>query len=98
VPAEAVIAEAGGKTTRDEAVRLRRLLQPRGVTDLLLVTSVDHMTRAREEFERQGFTVAPAPVTGIRTSVERPEDRLGQARRWGQELGARVYYRLGAAF
>ena len=97
VPGEAVLAEAGGKTTHDEALRIHRLLQARGVNDLLLVTSMEHMPRAREEFERQGFTVAPAPVTGIRTSVDRPEDRLGQARRWAQELGARLYYRVAAA-
>ena len=96
VPGEAVLAEAGGKTTHDEALRIHRLLQARGVNDLLLVTSMEHMPRAREEFERQGFTVAPAPVTGIRTSVDRPEDRLGQARRWAQELGARLYYRVAA--
>ena len=97
VPAEALLTEAGGKTTHDEALRMRRLLAPRGVNDLLLVTSMDHMPRAREEFLRQGFTVVPAPVIGIRTSIDRPEDRLGQARRWAQELGARVYYRLAAA-
>jgi uncharacterized SAM-binding protein YcdF (DUF218 family) len=98
VPAEALLTEGGGKTTREEALRMRQLLQPRGVRDLLLVTSADHMPRAQEEFEREGFTVAPAPVAGIRTNVDRPEDRLGQARRWAQELGARLYYRARAAF
>ena len=97
VPAAAVVAEAGGKTTRDEALRMRRLLQPRGVSLLLLVTSSEHMPRAQEEFEREGFSVIPAPVAAIRTATRRPEERLGQARRWAQELGARIYYRVAAA-
>jgi len=97
VPAAAILTEGGGRTTREEALRMRRLLRPRGVSDLLLVTSADHMPRAREEFEREGFTVAPVPVAGLRGSVDRPEDRLGQARRWAQELGARLYYRARAA-
>lgn len=97
VPAAAVLADAGGHTTRDEARRVRALLEPRGVRDVLLVTSGDHMPRARQQFEREGFTVAPAPVGPVHTPSTRPEDRIGRVRRWAEELAARAYYRVAAA-
>jgi uncharacterized SAM-binding protein YcdF (DUF218 family) len=97
VPAAALLADAEGQTTRDEALRVRALLEPRGARTLLLVTSGEHMRRARELFEREGFTVTPSPVGSARPLRIRPEDRLGQARRWAQELAARLFYRAAAA-
>jgi len=97
VPPPALLTEAGGQTTRDEARRVRALLEPRGARHLLLVTSGEHMARARELFEREGFTVTPSPVGPVRPQMVRPEDRLGQARRWAQEMAARLYYRAAAA-
>ena len=97
VPPPALLTEAGGQTTRDEARRVRALLEPRGARHLLLVTSGEHMPRARELFEREGFTVTPSPVGPVRPEMVRPEDRLGQARRWAQEMAARLYYRAAAA-
>jgi uncharacterized SAM-binding protein YcdF (DUF218 family) len=96
VPPQAVLTDAGGHTTRDEARRVRALLEPRGARHLLLVTSGEHMARARQQFEREGFTVTPSPVGPVRPESVRPEDRLGQARRWAQELAARLYYRAAA--
>ena len=97
MPPPALLTEAGGQTTRDEARRVRALLEPRGARHLLLVTSGEHMARARELFEREGFTVTPSPVGPVRPQMVRPEDRLGQARRWAQEMAARLYYRAAAA-
>lgn len=97
VPPSALLTEAGGRTTRDEARRVRGLLEPRGARHLLLVTSGEHMPRARELFEREGFTVTPAPVGPVRPEAIRPEDRLGQVRRWAQEMAVRLYYRAAAA-
>jgi len=97
IPAEALLTDAGGRTTRDEAWRMWRLLEPRGARHVLLVTSGEHMLRARQQFEREGFTVTPSPVGSVRPQSIRPEDRLGQARRWAQELAARVFYRAAAA-
>lgn len=94
VPPAAVLTDASGHTTRDEASRMRRLLEPRGARRLLLVTSNDHMPRARRQFEREGFRVLPAPVGGLRPESLKPGDRLGHARRWVQEMAARAYYRL----
>lgn len=97
VPAAAVLAETRGHTTRDEARVVRQLLAPRGVRSVLLVTSGEHMERARVQFEREGFAVAPAPVGLARPASMRPEDRIDQARRWALELLARMYYRAVAA-
>lgn len=97
VPEAALLTEAGGQTTRDEARRVRALLEPRGARHLLLVTSGEHMPRARELFEQEGFAVTPSPVGPVRPERVRPEDRLGQARRWAQEMVARLYYRAAAA-
>lgn len=97
VPASAVLTESGGRTTREEARRVRALLQPRGGRHVLLVTSGEHMARARIQFEREGFVVSAAPVGPVRPRAVRPEDRLEQARRWAQELVARLYYRAAAA-
>jgi uncharacterized SAM-binding protein YcdF (DUF218 family) len=97
VPAAAVLTEPGGRTTRDEAGRVRALLNPRAARHVLLVTSGEHMERARIQFEREGFVVSPAPVGLVRPKSLRPEDRLAQARRWAQELAARLYYRAVSA-
>ena len=40
----------------------REHLSPLGVHRILLVTSAWHMRRAARDFERQGFTVIPAPA------------------------------------
>ena len=97
VPAAAVLTDAGGHTTRDEARRVRGVLEPRGAHHVLLVTSGDHMLRARQQFEREGFAVTPVPVGVVRSPSARPEDRLGRVRRWAEELAARAYYRVAAA-
>lgn len=96
VPAAALLTEPGGRTTRDEARRVRGLLDPRGARSVALVTSGEHMERARIQFEREGFTVFPAPVGPVRPRALRPEDRLAQARRWAEEMAARLYYRAAA--
>jgi uncharacterized SAM-binding protein YcdF (DUF218 family) len=92
-----VLTDAGGHTTRDEARRVRGVLEPRGAHHVLLVTSGDHMLRARQQFEREGFEVTPAPVGVVHSPSARPEDRLGRVRRWAEELAARAYYRVAAA-
>ena len=93
VPHEAILADSGGHTTRDEAVRLRPILQPRGVRTILLVTDAEHMPRARGVFERAGFEVLPAPVGEPEPTLE-PGARLDLFGRTAQEMLAGLYYRL----
>jgi uncharacterized SAM-binding protein YcdF (DUF218 family) len=92
VPAEALVVEAGGQSTRDEARLVRGRLG--AGTSILLVTGFQHMTRARRVFEREGITVAPAPVLEESLRPERPQARLALARAVAQEAIARVYDRL----
>ena len=94
VPPEAMLTVSSGHTTREEAMQMQRLLQPRGVRRILLVTDAPHMLRARALFERVGFEVLPAPALDGTGSVERPQSRLDLFQRTLQELVALQYYRL----
>jgi uncharacterized SAM-binding protein YcdF (DUF218 family) len=55
--------------TRDNADYSRIILAAEKIDNILLVTHASHMTRAREEFERAGFDVFPAPT---KFRVKRP--------------------------
>ena len=54
--------EEGSATTWENAARTRALLQPAGVSRVVLVTQAAHMPRAKAAFEHAGFTVKPAPL------------------------------------
>ena len=88
-----ILTESRVHTTREEAARLARLLQPLGVRSILLVTSRAHMARAQPLFERAGFTVHPAPVEGP-SQAAGPGARLQLTREVAQECLARLYHRL----
>jgi uncharacterized SAM-binding protein YcdF (DUF218 family) len=89
----AILTETTALTTREEAARMAALLQPRGVSTILLVTSYAHMARSRQLFEKAGFTVQPAPVDDP-SHVDKPEARWGLMRPLVQEFLARTYYRV----
>ena len=94
VPPDAIVVEAGGTSTRDEAMRITSRLRPRSI---VLVTGMHHMPRARRVFERAGMRVEAAPVLEESALSPRPQARLGLARALGQEMLARAYYRLAGA-
>jgi uncharacterized SAM-binding protein YcdF (DUF218 family) len=89
----AILTETTALTTRAEAAQMAALLQPRGVSTILLVTSYAHMARSRQLFENVGFTVNPAPVEDL-SDVDKPEARVGLMRPLLQEFLARIYYRI----
>ncbi len=60
VPEEDIIIESGSASTIENATLCYELLQPRGVSKILLVTSAWHMIRAQAVFEKVGFEVIPA--------------------------------------
>ncbi len=93
VPAEAIVSEARGLTTREEARLTRARLGP-GARRILLVTGAHHMGRARALFRREGFEVLRAPVDEVSARSSRPEDRLEVWRLIAQEAVARAYNRL----
>jgi len=93
VPTAALLADARGLTTRDEARVCWEDLAPRGARRILLVTGGEHMPRAAALFRRVGFEVVPAPVDELAGKASQPEARLQLA--WGllREVLARVYNR-----
>jgi len=97
VPASALLADARGLTTRDEARVCWEDLAPRGARRILLVTGSEHVPRAAALFRRAGFDVVPAPVDELAGRAGRPQARLELARGLLRELLARVYNR-GAGY
>ncbi len=59
VPDQALVVETHSRTTYENAVEVRRLIQPS--TSVLLVTSAFHMPRAQYLFHQQGIQSMPYP-------------------------------------
>lgn len=59
VPDDALVLEQASRNTYENAVEARRILGPRGIRRILLVTSALHMPRAAGLFRHQGFDVIP---------------------------------------
>jgi uncharacterized SAM-binding protein YcdF (DUF218 family) len=93
VPEAATMVAPPAHTTREEAVRLQALLQPRGVRKVLLVVDRTGTRRAKAAFERMGFEVVPAPWGAAWNLDATPEARLGLLRSILMELAACLYYR-----
>ena len=93
VPADAILTEIRAHTTREEATRVRALLQSRGARTILLVTNAGHLPRARPLFERAGFTVHPAP-SDTYVESDSPEPRLELMRVLAKEFLGWLYYRV----
>ncbi len=94
IPAGAILTEADARTTREEALRVKALLSPRGIRRILLVTNPLHMWRARHVFQRAGFEVHAAPADDFPNAADSPEGRLNLMSRVLGELFARLYYRV----
>lgn len=62
VARDAILVEGGSTTSAENAAGTAKLLGPRGVTRILLVTSALHMPRAVATFRRAGFEVVPSPT------------------------------------
>lgn len=59
---ERLVVESRSRTTHENALFSRRLVEPRGGERWLLVTSAWHMPRAMGCFRHAGFPVVPYPV------------------------------------
>ena len=62
VPPAAILSESVSRNTEENAIEVKRLLDPLGISRILLVTSALHMPRAVALFRAQGFDVVPAPT------------------------------------
>lgn len=85
-------------STRDEAVRGRAALLPRGIQRIAVVTSPAHSSRACRTFQRVGFVVTCMPARSRdvpigRGALYRTEDRLRAFRLWLYETVAWAWYR-----
>jgi uncharacterized SAM-binding protein YcdF (DUF218 family) len=94
IPPSAMVVEGRGLTTWQEAALAAQRVHEAGGQRVLLVTSAQHMHRARRFFERAGLEVVAAPVVEISPSAQSPGGRLDLARAVVQEALARVYYRM----
>lgn len=98
IPAEAILKEETSNTTREEAVRISRLLMHRGLRKILLVTESLHLRRAKLVFENAGLEVFPARADDYSVSAVSAKDRLWLASRIIEESAALAYYRLAGYF
>jgi len=62
VPPEAILLEEHSRNTAENASETAKILQEKGITRIILVTSAFHMPRSVPLFENQGFEVIPAPT------------------------------------
>lgn len=93
IPADAILTETRARTTREEAVRVKALLQPRGARTVLLVTNAGHLARARPLFEHAGFEVRGVPSDPL-VEADAPESHMAQMRVLAKEFFGWLYYRV----
>lgn len=73
IPDQALIEESCSRTTWENAVFTKALLQPQGVKQILLVTDKPHLWRSLLIFQQAGFQVIPyaSPLATEMTSPQR---------------------------
>ena len=94
VPSAAIVIAGAVRTTREEALQVRALLEPRGIHKILLVVDGPGAARAMAVFDRVGFEAVPAPWSESVTADATPEERLTLLRALAMEAIARLYYRI----
>lgn len=62
VPARQAFSEDSSANTWENATHIKRMLQGKGISRVVLVTTAMHMPRARWCFEQQGLVVIAAPT------------------------------------
>ena len=62
--------ETNSRNTYENAVETKKILDARGIDRIVLVTSAMHMPRSVAIFEKQGFTVTPAPTDYMVTQAD----------------------------
>ena len=62
IPSEAMVLEPNSLNTYQNAAYTKKILQEKGITKILLVTSAMHMPRSLAIFQKQGIEAIPAPT------------------------------------
>jgi uncharacterized SAM-binding protein YcdF (DUF218 family) len=70
VPAEDIWLEGESRNTYENAPYSRQILDAKGIDQIILVTSAQHMPRSVGLFEKQGLEVLPAPADFSLTEAE----------------------------
>lgn len=70
VPRDAIVLERASRTTAENGLFSKPLLEERGARRILLVTSAAHMRRSVAVFRSLGFEVIPAPTDFATTTVD----------------------------
>lgn len=84
VPASAILQDPTSLNTRENAVNVKKILDQRGIKQVLLVTSATHMPRSMQIFQKLGMNVTAAPTDFL---VTEPEIKLAQNTTEGRLLG-----------
>ena len=67
IPSESILMEGRSRTTRENALYTAELASQHGIERVLLVTSDDHMRRAKAAFQKVGLDAVPAAIAGSRS-------------------------------
>jgi uncharacterized SAM-binding protein YcdF (DUF218 family) len=73
VPAEAILQDPTSLNTRENAVNVKKIMQERGISKILLVTSALHMPRSMAIFKRLGIEAIAAPTDFLVSNQELQE-------------------------
>ena len=65
VPSDHILLETTSTTTREQALAVSRILQARGETQCILVTSPQQMSRAADVFRAVGIAAVPLPAGAV---------------------------------
>lgn len=103
VSATDVIVEDRSRTTWENAVETRKLLEPRGIDKVILVTDAIHLPRSIRCFRKQGIEVTPCGcryrATSFKASLSdflpSPGAASGMLEVWHEWLGLAWYWMHG---
>ncbi len=73
VPTSAIIEEPNSRNTYENAVNVRKILEARGIRQVLLVTSAMHMPRSLLIFKHLEIAAIPAPTDFLVSNYELQE-------------------------
>jgi uncharacterized SAM-binding protein YcdF (DUF218 family) len=98
-----LIVEEASRTTFENAVECRKLLETRKIDEIVLVTDSVHLERAAACFRKQGLTVIPAPsgrdaagyAFGLEDLVPNPTSVRNCQRVWHEWIGSTWYWLRG---
>lgn len=81
VPQSRIVVDDRSRTTREQAVTLKRMLGERGIARFVLVTSATHLPRALAAFQAVGLAPVPS-ASRLRSDVDASRWNLAPDREW----------------